>query len=127
MGTWKERQCHKKDTEKWVEEQNEFFKKEKEKQKEGVPVKFEPRGPVKILQRQKYASTTIPSQIPRRPRDSRYSQRQPNYWVMEYEGARNEKEFGAGNNPKEKKWPQGNGYRKRYGTGKEKEMGMFYK
>ena len=26
----------KKDTEKWVEEQNEFFKKEKEKQKEGV-------------------------------------------------------------------------------------------
>ena len=41
----------KKDTEKWVEEQNEIFKKEKEKQKEGVPVKFEPRGPVKILQR----------------------------------------------------------------------------
>ena len=40
-----------KDTEKWVEEQNEFFKKAKEKQKEGVPVKFEPRGPVKILQR----------------------------------------------------------------------------
>ena len=41
----------KKDTEKWVEEQNEFFKEEKEKQKEGDPVKFEPRGPVKILQR----------------------------------------------------------------------------
>ena len=81
METWNERQCHKKDTEKWVEEQNEFFKKEKEKQKEGVPVKFEPRGPVKILQRQKYASTTIPNQIPRRPRDSRYSQRQPNYWI----------------------------------------------
>ena len=65
----------KKDTEKWMEEQNEFFKKEKEKQKEVVPVKFEPRGPVKILQRKKYASTTIPSQIPRRPRDNRYSQR----------------------------------------------------
>ena len=40
----------KKDTEKWVEEQNEYFRKEKEKQKEGVPVKFEPRRPVKILQ-----------------------------------------------------------------------------
>ena len=26
-------------------------------------------------------------------------------------------------NPREKKWPQGNGYRKRYGTGKEKETG----
>ena len=58
----------KKDTKKWVEEQNEFFKKEKEKQKEGVPVKFEPWGPVKILQIQKYASTTIPYQIPRRPK-----------------------------------------------------------
>ena len=40
-----------KGTEKWVEGQNEFFKKGKEKQKEGAPVKFEPRGPVKILQR----------------------------------------------------------------------------
>ena len=50
----------KEDTEKWVEEQNEFFKKEKEKQKEGVPVKFEPREPIKILLRKKYASATIP-------------------------------------------------------------------
>ena len=65
----------KKDTEKWVEDQNEYSKKEKEKQKERAPVKFEPRGPVKILQRQKYASTTIPNQIPRRPRDDKYSQR----------------------------------------------------
>ena len=94
----------KRDTEKWVEEQNEFFKKENEKQKERAPVKFEPRGPVKISQRQKYASTTIPSHIPRRPKDSRYSQKQPNYWVTEYEGARYEKEFGAGCNSKEKKW-----------------------
>ena len=90
-------------------------------------MKFEPRGPVKILQRQKYASTTIPNQIPRRPRDSRYSQTQPNYWVTEYEGARYEKELGAGYNPKEKKWPQGNGYRKRYGTGEKKEAGKSYK
>ena len=94
----------KKDTGKWVEEQNEFFKKEKEKQKEGVHVKFEPRGPVKILQIQKYATTTIPSQIPRRPRDSRYSQIQPNYWVTGYKGARYEKKFWVGYNPKEKKW-----------------------
>ena len=54
-----------------VEEQNEFFKKENEKQKEGVPVKFEPKGPIKILQRKKYASTTIPNQVPRRPRDNK--------------------------------------------------------
>ena len=96
MGTWKKDSVIKKDTEKWVEEQNKFFKKEKEKQKEGVPVEFEPRGPVKILQRQKYASTTRPNQIHRRPRDSRYSQRQSSYWVTEHEEARYRKESGAG-------------------------------
>ena len=64
---------------------------------------FELRVPVKILQRQRYASTTIPSQTPGRPRDSRYSQRQHNYWAMKYEGARYGKEFEAGYNPKEKK------------------------
>ena len=117
----------KKDTEKWVEEQNEFFKKKKEKQKEGVPVKFEPRGPIKILHRKKYTSTTILNQAPRRPRNSRYSKGQPSYWVTKYEGARYEMESGAGYNPREKKWPQGNGYRKRYGTGREKETGKSYK
>ena len=46
---------------------------------------------------------------------------------MEYEGARYGKEFGAGYNSKEKKWPQGNGYGKRYGTGGGKETGKSYK
>ena len=54
-------------------------------------MKFEPRGPVKI-----------PNHIPRRPRDGGYSQRPPNYWETEYEGARYEKELGAGYNPKKK-------------------------
>ena len=90
-------------------------------------MKFESRGPIKILQRKKYASTTVSNQVPRRPRDSRYSQRQPSYWLTEYEGARYEKESGVEYNPREKKWPQGNGYRKRYGTGKEKETGKSYK
>ena len=83
-----------------------FFKKEKEEQKEEAPIKFELRGPVKLLQRSRYASTTIPSQTPRRPRDSRYSQRQPNYWITEYKGAKHGKEYGAGYDPKKKKWPK---------------------
>ena len=91
-----------KDTEKWVEEQNKVFKekerKEKEMQKEGVPAKFEPKGPVNILQRQRYTSNIIPGQTHRRPRDSRYSQSQYNYWITECEGARYGKEFGAGYN-----------------------------
>ena len=90
-------------------------------------MKFEPREPIKILQRKKYSSTTIPNQVPRRPRDSRYSQGQPSYWLTEYEGAWYEKESGVGYNPGEKKWSQGNGYRDRYGTRKEKETGKSFK
>ena len=90
-------------------------------------MKFEPREPIKILQRQTYASTTILNQVPRRPKDSRYSQRQPSYWETEYEGVSYEKELGAGYNPKKREWPQGNGNRKRYGTGEKKETGKSYK
>ena len=47
-----------KDTEQWVDEQNKFWKEEKErrereKQKESIPRKFEPNAPVKVLQRGK--------------------------------------------------------------------------
>ena len=42
-----------KDTEKWVEEQNAFFEKKREKQSDEVPARFDPKGPVTILQRKK--------------------------------------------------------------------------
>ena len=48
----------KKDTENGWKNKMNSLKKEKEKQKERVPVKFEPRRPVKLLQRQEYASAT---------------------------------------------------------------------
>ena len=38
-----------KDTEKWVEEQNAFFEKKREKQSDEVPARFDPKGPVTIL------------------------------------------------------------------------------
>ena len=38
-----------KDTEKWVEEQNAFFEKKREEQRDEVPAKFDPKGPVTIL------------------------------------------------------------------------------
>ena len=97
-----------KDTEKWVEGQNKFFKKEKKRKRKaerGGPAKFEPRTPVRILQRQRYTSIIIPGQIPRGPRDSRYSQSHHNHWPTGYEGARYGKKFKAGYNPKKKKWP----------------------
>ena len=40
----------------WVEEQNTFFEKKREKQSDEVPARFDPKGPVTILQRRHYAS-----------------------------------------------------------------------
>ena len=44
-----------------------------------------------------------------------------------YEGTWYEKEFGAGYNPKDRKWPQGNGYGRKYGTGEKKGTYRSYK
>ena len=99
-----------KDTEKWVEEQNAFFEKKKEKQSDEVSARFDPKGPVTILQRRHYASTSMTGQVPQRLKDSKYTQSQPNNWMAGYEGTWYRKEFGAGYNPKDRKWPQGNGY-----------------
>ena len=50
------------DTEKWVEEQNTFFEKKREKQRDEVPARFDPKGPVTILQRRCYASASMSGQ-----------------------------------------------------------------
>ena len=55
-----------KDTEKWVEEQNAFFERKREKEKGEVPARFDPKGPVKILQRRHCASATMSGQAPQR-------------------------------------------------------------
>ena len=109
-----------KDTEKWVEEQNTFFEKKREEQSDEVPARFGPKGPVTILQRRCYASVSMSGQEPQRLKDSKYTQSQPNNRMVGYEGTWYRKEFGAGYNPKDRKWPQGNGYGKRYGI-KRKE------
>ena len=116
-----------KDTEKWVEEQNAFFEKKREKQSNGVPVRFDPKGPVTILQRRCYASASMSGQAPQRLKDSKYTQSQPNNWIAEYEGIWYRKEFGAGYNPKDRKWPQGDGYGKRYGTREKKRTDKSYR
>ena len=103
-----------KDTEKWLEEQNTFFKKKREKQGDEVPPRFDPKGPVTILQKRHYASVPISGQVPQRLKDSKYTQSQPNNWTVGYEGTWYRKEFGAGYNPKGTKEKKGTGksYRK---------------
>ena len=115
-----------KDTEKWVKEQNAFFEKKREKQSDEVPARFDPKGPVTILQRRHYASAPMPSQAPQRLNDSKYTQSQPNNWMAGYEVTWNRKGFGAGYIPKDRKWPQGNGYGKWYGTKEKKGTGKSY-
>ena len=46
---------------------------------------------------------------------------------MGYEGTWYRKEFGAGYIPKDRKWPQGNSYGKRYGTKEKKWTGKSYR
>ena len=66
-------------------------------------------------------------QVPQRLEDSKYTQSQPNNWMVGYEGTWYGKEFVAGYNPKGRKWPQGNGYGKRYGTKEKKGAGKSYR
>ena len=116
-----------KDTERWVEEKNAFFQMKKEKQKGDIPDRFDPKGPVRILQRRHYASTLMPGQVPQRLKDSRYTWSQPSYWSAEFKGTQYEKEFGEGYSPKDRKWPQGNGYGRKYGIGEKKGTDRSYK
>ena len=116
-----------KDTEKWVEEQNAFFEKKREKQKDEVPARFDPKGPVTILQRRRYASAPMSGQAPQRLKDSKNIQSQPKNWTAGYEGTWYRKEFGPEYSPKNRKWPQKNGYGKGYGTREKKRTGKSYK
>ena len=72
-----------------MNEQNKFWKeeekrKDREKQKESVPRKFEPKAPVKIFQRGKQSITAVPSQAHNRPKDDRYAQDQNYSWNKGY-------------------------------------------
>ena len=67
------------------------------------------------------------SQVPQRLKDSKYTQSQPNNGMMGHEETWYRREFGTGHNPKSQKWPQGNGYRKRYGTKEKKGTGRSYR
>ena len=116
-----------KNTEKWMGEQNTLFEKKREKQGNDVPPRFECKGPIMILQRRHYASAPISSQIPQRLKDGRDTKSHPNNGMAGYEGTWYRRKFGAGYNPKSRKWPQGNGYWKRYGIKEKKGAGRSYR
>ena len=121
-----------------MDEQNEFWKveekrKDREKQKESVPRKFEPKAPVKILQRGKQSIAAVPSQAHNRPKDDRYVQDQNNSWNKGYvkpeywNGQRPRYSYGPEYGHENKNWGQGNGYGKKYGTEDKKRQGKVYR
>ena len=120
-----------------MDEQNKFCKEEKkrrerEKQKESIPRKFEPKTPVKVLQRGKQPITATPNQTPKRPRDDKYAQGQNYSWSNGYVepeyrvGYRTGYSYGTGYGCGGKNWGQGDGYGKMYGAGDKKRQGRAY-
>ena len=121
-----------------MDEQNKFWEEEKRrgervKQKENIPRKFEPKTPVKVLQRGKQSRTAIPSQAPTRPRDVRYTQGQYYSWSNGYVepeyrgGCKTGYSYGTGYGYGSRNWGQGNGYGKKYGVGNKRGQGRACK
>ena len=107
--------------------------KKREKQKESIPRKFEPKTPVKVLQRGKQSITAVPNQAHNRPKDDRYAQGQnyswnkgyvkPEYWNRH----RPRYIYGPEHGHENKNWGQGNVYGKRYCTKDKKRLGKVYR
>ena len=124
------------DTKQWVDEQNKFWeeeekRKDRDKQKESIPRKFEPETPVKVLQRGKQSITTVPSQAHKRPKNDRYAQSQNYFWNKSYVNPEYWNEhrpgysYGPGHGHENKSWGQGNGYGKKYGAEDKKRQERF--
>ena len=94
-----------------------------------MPRKFEPKAPVKILQRGKQSITAVPSQAHKKPKDDRYAQGQDYSWNKSYvkpeywNGQRPRYSYGPEYGHENKNWEQENGYGKKYGTEDKKRQG----
>ena len=125
--------CIDNDTKQWVDEQNKFWKEEEKrkdrgKQKKSIPRKFEPKSPVKILQRGKQSITVLPHEAHKRPKDDRYAQGQNYSWNKGYvkpeywNGHRPGYNYVPGHSHENKSWGQGNHYGKKHGTEDKKRQ-----
>ena len=115
-----------KKTARWIEEQNEFLGRQKEKEfqenrKERDPSVFEPRGPIKVLQKQRANLRTRYEQIPQHLMGAHKGQAPHPPLVMTNKGDVGWKGQGKRYPLKEKRRTQWGGYRKQYGTGGERK------
>ena len=100
-----------KNTEQWVNNQNEFWKKGRESIEETIPKVFEPQGPVKILQKGKQPQLEMVKQAPDKIGVNR------EYWSNGYGGPSYRNGYQMGYPSENRNWEQRNGYGRRYGNG----------
>ena len=117
---------------KWIEEQNEFLGKQKEKEfekdkKERDPPVFNPSGPVKFLQKQRATHPTGYEQPPQYLMDAQRNQAlHPSMAVTNRRGG-SWRSQGKRYPLKEGQRTQGGGYGKQYGTGGERRDYQAYR
>ena len=100
-----------KNTEQWVNNQNEFWKKKRESIEETIPKVFEPQGPVKILQKGKQPQLEMVKQTPVKTGDNK------KIWSNGYGGPNYRNGYQMGYPSENRNWEQRNGYGRRYGNG----------
>ena len=121
-----------KKTARWIEEQNEFLGRQKEKEfgenrKERDPSIFEPSGPIKVLQKQRANLRTRYEQIPQYLMGAQKGQAPHPPLVMTNKGDVSWKSQGKRYPLKEKRRTQWGGYGKQYGTGGKRKGNQAYR
>ena len=121
-----------KKTARWIEEQNEFLGKQKEREfpenrKERDPSVFEPSGPIRVLQKQRANLHTEYEQIPQYSMDAQKGQAPHPPLFMTNKGDVNWRGQGKRYPLKERKKTQWGGNRKQYGTGGERKSNQAYR
>ena len=121
-----------KKTARWIEEQNEFLGKQKEKEfergkKERNPPVFNPNGPVKVLQKQKATHHTGYEQPPQHLMGAQKDQASHPPVGVTNRGDGNWRNQGKRYPLKERRGTQWGGYGKQYGTGGERRSYQTYR
>ena len=121
-----------KKTARWIEEQNEFLGKQKEKEfekdrKEIDPPVFNPNGPVKVLQKQRLHLRTGNEQTPQHLMSAPKGQTRHPPLVETKKGDVIWKSPGRRHPMKERRRTQWGGYGKQYGTGGERRSNQTYR
>ena len=121
-----------KKTARWIEEQNEFLGKQKEKEferdkKERNPPVFNPNGPIKVLQKQKSTHHTGYDQPPQYLKGTQKDQAPHPPMVVTNRGDGGWKSPGKRYPLKERWRTQWGGYGKQYGTGGERRSYQTYR